>query len=313
MALHLLSEELHTAAHAGPRQGRNQPRLLHGLVFFLALPIMFALWAAAIGMPPTPVIGLWGGILYISTQVVAAWWMNALVARLLTSLLSQYRLRLWVLLLLGFWLAWTPLTVFYFGHANFFATLYPALTADAAIRSFSWQYGWELLRYSIPFLPLWIGAVYGYRYATGVDWFGAQRAGLHVVPTSDTDVLGRSQVADGARLTARQGSEGKTQVPEFIKRSHLPPHAIPVAIKADEHYVHVWTADSSDIVRYRFQDALTELEEEPGGQVHRSWWVRWDAVSTYSRRGQTLTLRLANDLDVPVSLAHKAAVLAAIN
>ena len=285
--------------------------LLHGSVFFLLIPAGIAFWLAAIGMSPAPEIGFQNALLYIISQMLVAWWVNGLVAGLLSGVLKNSRLRLWQILFISFWVAWIPLTVFYFGHASFFAALYPVLAPDAAIKPFSWGYIWELLRYSLPFLPIWMAAVYGYRYATGINWFGQRLVseslseqtnhGESVAagpPTMESDIAVTNVPAGDA-----------PQIPAFVNRTRLPQQELPLAVKADEHYIHLWSDSDTDMVRYRFQDALAELDRSAGGQVHRSWWVRWDAISDSSRRGQSLSLTLVNGLQVPVSLSHKAEVL----
>ena len=274
---------------------RDANRWGHYLVFFVCVPLAFAAWAAAIGMAPTPLLGLGVGFVYIATQVLAAWWINGLVAGWLAGLLRDYRPRLWQVLLGAFWIAWAPLVLFYYGQASFFASLFPKLAADAAVQTFSWDYVQELLRYSLPFLPLWIAAVYGYGRITGIWWFDSSE--VRRTP------VGKASDPDDA---------GNAELPVFLKRSKLTTDSKLLAVKAEEHYIHIYSQNESDMVRYRFGDALDQLDHGSGAQVHRSWWVCWDAVNQCRRKGKSLQLTLTNGLKVPVSLAHKAEVLDAV-
>ena len=76
-----------------------------------------------------------------------------------------------------------------------------------------------------------------------------------------------------------------------------------VALEMEDNYVRVHTALGSHLVLMRMRDAVAELEEAPGMQVHRSWWVARHAVTDVRREGRKVTLTLDNGLDAPVSRA----------
>lgn len=78
-----------------------------------------------------------------------------------------------------------------------------------------------------------------------------------------------------------------------------------VALEAEDHYVRVHTDLGSTLVLARLSDAITDLGPIDGIRVHRSWWVRRDAVRKVSPNGKGLLLRLSNGIDVPVSQAYK--------
>ena len=93
-----------------------------------------------------------------------------------------------------------------------------------------------------------------------------------------------------------------SSIPDFIRHSELPLDARVIALKAEEHYVRVWTAQGTDFLRYRFRDAVDDMSGQPGLQVHRSWWVRTDSVREVRKKGRGLQLELVNGLEVPVSV-----------
>ena len=72
--------------------------------------------------------------------------------------------------------------------------------------------------------------------------------------------------------------------------------------------MRIWSTAGTDIIRYRFKDAIQEMPDDAGLQVHRSWWVDPEKVAENHRNGRNLTLKLENGLDVPVSLAYQSAV-----
>ena len=74
--------------------------------------------------------------------------------------------------------------------------------------------------------------------------------------------------------------------------------------EADGHYLHVHTAAGTDLILYRFSDALTDLVLVEGARVHRSWWVAQRALSSERHRE---SLQLVNGLQVPVSRSYRLA------
>jgi DNA-binding LytR/AlgR family response regulator len=73
------------------------------------------------------------------------------------------------------------------------------------------------------------------------------------------------------------------------------------AVEAEDHYIRLHTSAGSDLVLLRFSDALAELQGIEGAQVHRSWWVARDAVSSSRRVDGRLVLVLRNGTETPVS------------
>jgi hypothetical protein len=102
--------------------------------------------------------------------------------------------------------------------------------------------------------------------------------------------------------TARDGGPQPAKLAPILMR--LPPKlrgATLYAVQAEDHYVRLHTNAGSDLVLLRFADALNELRGLEGGQVHRSWWVARDAVTSPSRKDGKLFLVLAGGIEVPVS------------
>ena len=77
-----------------------------------------------------------------------------------------------------------------------------------------------------------------------------------------------------------------------------------LAIKAEGHYLQVYTDAGSDLILYRLSDALLELGGEDGAQAHRSWWVASRALAPQRHRDR---LVLTNGVDVPVSRSFRVA------
>lgn len=82
-----------------------------------------------------------------------------------------------------------------------------------------------------------------------------------------------------------------------------------IALEAQEHYVRIHTDIGSDLVLYRFGDAVAELEAMGYGmQVHRSFFVAPESIKGIERSGKSFILRMNNGLEVPVSQSYRAIV-----
>ena len=83
------------------------------------------------------------------------------------------------------------------------------------------------------------------------------------------------------------------------------PIAAIIALKAEDHYVRVFTDHGDSLVLMRFADAISRVAQTNGIQVHRSYWVRESAIEALTRKGRRYELRLSNGLVVPVSRASE--------
>ncbi len=95
----------------------------------------------------------------------------------------------------------------------------------------------------------------------------------------------------------------------LIEGSQLPADAEILAIKAEQHYIRIWSDRGRDLVRDRFKDVPDALAGTNGEQVHRSWWVNLGRVANLQKAGRSIELQLDGDLRVPASLAHRNTVL----
>jgi len=79
-----------------------------------------------------------------------------------------------------------------------------------------------------------------------------------------------------------------------------------LCLRTEDHYLRVYTDRGEDLILFRLKDALKELEDHDGRQVHRSYWVARDAVTEAKRSGRKVLLVLRNGVEVPVSETYTA-------
>lgn len=77
-----------------------------------------------------------------------------------------------------------------------------------------------------------------------------------------------------------------------------------IALEMEDHYVRVHTALGSELVLMRLRDAVAHIHDVEGRQVHRSWWVARGAVEDVVREGRNVRLKLARNIEAPVSRAQ---------
>ncbi len=83
----------------------------------------------------------------------------------------------------------------------------------------------------------------------------------------------------------------------------------PLALEAQDHYVRVHEMHGSKLVLKRLSDAVAEVSDVEGLQIHRGWWVASAAVAgTFVENGKRW-VQLANGLKVPVSRTRTRTVL----
>jgi DNA-binding LytR/AlgR family response regulator len=82
-------------------------------------------------------------------------------------------------------------------------------------------------------------------------------------------------------------------------------------LKAEDHYLRVYTSRGDDLILHRLSDAAAELDDQVGAQVHRSYWVAKKAIDHVSGSGQNTVLHLKNELEVPVSRTYLPKIKAA--
>jgi DNA-binding LytR/AlgR family response regulator len=94
---------------------------------------------------------------------------------------------------------------------------------------------------------------------------------------------------------------------EATLRARLPAHldAEIVALKAEDHYVRVYTQKGDTLVHYRFRDAVQDLRGIDGLQVHRSYWVRRSAITGRATRAHSQVLLVGSDLSIPISRSYQ--------
>lgn len=155
---------------------------------------------------------------------------------------------------------------------------------------------------SVVAVPILIWVVVNYIYAEGL---GVPRYGV----LSDKSAAGR-RLRQAEERHEGEDSEASQPaiVPEFVKRLTAGPDAEIRALQAEDHYLRVYTDTKSELIRYRFSDAVEEVQHLAGLQVHRSFWINTDSIQGIRRAGRSYEIILGDGLEVPVSRSYRYAI-----
>jgi hypothetical protein len=127
-----------------------------------------------------------------------------------------------------------------------------------------------------------------------VDWYG------------QTVLVSLIYGALHAALVHRLGSPAAAQAsgagtPQILR--HLPPRlgSDLLCLSMEDHYVRLHTVRGSVLVLMSLNQALDQVGDLDGLQVHRSWWVARRAVEDVVEDGRNVRLRLKGGIEAPVS------------
>ncbi len=120
-----------------------------------------------------------------------------------------------------------------------------------------------------------------------------------------------------AHLENKQSSPSMTDDPEVREIDEtrtllqkLPPEKRGklLAMSAEQHYVRLHTEVGEDLILMPFSEAITKIPGDHGMRIHRSHWISYDAVQALKSAGNNLSVRLVNDLELPVSRSFSGSV-----
>lgn len=84
-------------------------------------------------------------------------------------------------------------------------------------------------------------------------------------------------------------------------------------ISSQDHYVKAVTNKGSELILMRFSDAMKELADAEGLQIHRAHWVALSAVKKPIRKDGKLIIETVDGERLPVSRSHTKTVRQALN
>lgn len=110
------------------------------------------------------------------------------------------------------------------------------------------------------------------------------------------------------RLISRATAETSINITGFLKELPSDWSQRIDVVEAQENYICVFVGTESRTVLYRFKDAVLELGDSVGLQVHRSFWVNKAAISKFNKTQSKGEIVTTSGKIIPVSRTHLKAV-----
>ncbi len=115
----------------------------------------------------------------------------------------------------------------------------------------------------------------------------------------------------GSFMLRADPGTGATGPPAILARLLLEKRGALIALSAEDHYVRVITTAGTELVLMRLADAMAEVGQTQGLQVHQSHWVALDQFVKVIRIGDRGELTLSDSSTLPISRGFMPAVRAA--
>jgi hypothetical protein len=248
-------------------------------------------------------------VLAISLALNAVpWWGLLLVMWPVHRLLGPFKLPLWGLTTIATLLTGILLhgyLKFCFAQIGFFAPSFLQAKATAQF-GFTLPYLLLFIKCALPTVLTTTVCIQVCENFLGLGWW-QQRLAASPRSTLFEDADASHSVAPPLDFMAPAKTAMSARA-SFLRHSKLPETAIVLALEAEDHYLRIYAESGSDLIRYRFTDALTELGHTYGLRVHRSWWVNSECALHFTATGKVAEITLTNGLRVPGSLRYRSAV-----
>lgn len=283
----------------------------HTWSFHIVVPLILGLIFGFSQSGSEPMQGVTGYLAYWLISTFLTWQLLALGSKLVALTFKPFGIPLIIVLLLGFAIGitfWTPISSIRDLLVGGFVAEGESLQGYSRYSDLSQTIGNWILGAS-----LWISANYFYFYVLGAQRFGYQ-------PESDRVKRFRDWLLSGGgedyQITAPErlpSGRSATEQPRLLERLKAGQDAEILALVAEDHYTRVLMPDRNELIYLRFSDAIRDMDDYSGLQVHRSYWVSLSAAKSYAEKGHRAFLTLSNGETIPVSRSFRVAVRNALS
>ena len=285
-------------------QGRTAPPakepLLSLLIYWLVVPLTCALIIGASSTGEGRFSARWAYFAYPMVGALPKWVMAWAMTWLVCIVLRPWRPNLLVVTTIGVLLAnhvsapWATLV-----QHLFQPWLRPGVHFYAIL---PWRYNDP--SYVVEAAVAWVSAafIWGATNAFWVYFLGYPRFGFKRAESVEPPEPSEASAPSGAL-----GAIAPFDILDNPLASRLPVDiaADIIALQAEQHYTRVHSRAANALVLIRFSDAVRAMNPGDGLQVHRSFWVRPNAIRSASRSNDACVLEMVNGLKVPVGRSFK--------
>lgn len=261
-----------------------------GVAFFILVPLALAIMTATTtGYSRS--LGYGGALLYVGLLSIIPWWIGEGTTRIAWYGLRRFKPPLWLLCKVGILIACLIVGPYVSLVTGLFSSYWPGAALERELAAGGGSVITESVMQILRATFFWVTA--NYVFDRFLDYPRFRYEEKSTKTSTQVEPLA-SKAGQSAELLQRLAS--------FQTLSDIQ------LVKAEEHYVRVVGEGNDELVSFKFRDALKDLENEDGFQVHRSYWVRRKAVVGAKEDGPKLTLEMSNGSIVPVSGPYRALV-----
>jgi hypothetical protein len=262
------------------------------LAFYLLVPLVLGGYGAINNWRLIESIGPFWAIAFYLGHAFPPWFSTCLLTSLAMHLLRPWKPRPSIIMLSGHTLACLITLPYISWLISLFAGWWPDSGLEAQPTNMLATGYWA---YWLRAGAVWLGTNFVFDRFLGLPRYRYDA----VLPGATAD-----PVAADSTMTLPGASR-----PAFLERA---PATISltdvIAVKAEQHYIRIITATRSYLVLHRFSDALCELPSNAGLQLHRSWWVRRNAIQRVRQSSRRMAVILQTGEEIPVSGPYQALV-----
>ena len=283
--------------------------------FYFVVPLFFAVYSILENTQLFELVGYASTILFYCGHAFLPWWLTCSITWAVKELLKVWRPNQFLVLLLGLMISMLLIQPVGFWLESYYLHDVIGGLADREMTHNIFAFGMH--RFWPGFLQamlIWVGVNVLFDKLLGLPRYRYDN--LSVRPNSgevsvdrmaaNVDVATDELIQDTA---SEEANETAIVTPRFLDRIPEPVEPDSVyAIKAEQHYIRVYTPAREYLVLYRFSDAIIEVDSSAGIQVHRSYWIRKDAIVAVKGDSNNMMLQLRSDLVVPVSKPYQGLV-----
>lgn len=134
----------------------------------------------------------------------------------------------------------------------------------------------------------------------------ANVVGISMIVTLASVYITQALQSDETKTLASDTAPGNVTpaVPSILKRLPMEKRGALLSLSVDDHYVEVVTSNGRELLLMRLSDAMNEVGDTPGLQVHRSHWVALAAITSARREGAKAILTLQDGREIPASRTY---------
>ena len=257
--------------------------LLYVILPLLLLAMPLALFRVTAGLDSSLILSLF----FWSATVMVGWLSAALGSALLYRACASWRPPLWAITLAG------PIIAALLLHrpiAEILSLAHSFQVSGAGIGQaeplrLEWQSLDRFLLNLTPGTISWVALNYVFDRMLGVPRY------RYAAKAKETAVATRDEPPAQA-------------APQLLDRVAHAERGRLLAIRAEDHYVRIYTDQGEGMTLLRLSDAIMMAHPVAGMQIHRSIWVADDAIRQFRRAGHAGVVLLSNGLELPVSRSH---------